>query len=116
MPSAYDEQHFGSVGRPLPGYEVMMADMLCRPLPLGAKGEILIHSTEPHRFMTSYLDNPAATAEKIRGFWFHTGDLGAFGVDGWLYYHGRLKNEILRRGENISAEELKSVADGHPAV
>jgi len=116
MPSAYDEHRFGSVGRPRPGYEVMVADMLCQPLPPGAKGEILIRSTEPHSFMTGYLDNPAATAEKIRGFWFHTGGLGAFDADGWLYYHGRLKNLIRRRGENISAEGLESVADGYPAV
>ena len=114
--NSYDEQRFGSVGRPLPGYEVMVADGFGRPLPPDEKGEILIRSTEPHGFMTGYLDNPAATAEKIRDFWFHTGDLGAFDADGWLYYHGRLKDVIRRRSENISAAELESVADRHPGV
>jgi crotonobetaine/carnitine-CoA ligase len=59
---------------------------------------------------------PEATLEAFRNLWFHTGDLGYFDEDGFLYYVGRKKDAIRRRGENISAYEIESVINQHPSV
>jgi len=56
------------------------------------------------------------TAEAFRDGWFHTGDIARLDADGWLYYLGRKKDMIRRRGENISAFEVEEVVEAHPAV
>ena len=63
-----------------------------------------------------YHGMPEATAEAFRDGWFHTGDLGRLDADGWLYFQGRKKDAIRRRGENISAFEIEEVVEAHPAV
>ena len=65
--------------------------------------------------MTGYVANPAATAEAFYGDWFRTGDLGVL-RDGYLYLEGRIKELIIRGGENISPVEIEQVLLGHPAV
>jgi carnitine-CoA ligase len=111
-----DRRRIGSAGQPHEGYEVAIVDGFDRPLPAGQAGEIVIRSTEPWGFMSGYLNDVAATVASQRNFWFHTGDLGVMDEEGWLYYRGRLKDVIRRRGENISAEELESIANKHPSV
>jgi len=59
---------------------------------------------------------PEVTAEAFRDGWFHTGDLARLDGQGWLYYLGRKKDAIRRRGENISAFEVEEVVESHPAV
>ena len=59
---------------------------------------------------------PEANAEAFRGGWFHTGDLGRLDEKGNLYFEGRKKDAIRRRGENISAFEVEQVIESHPAV
>jgi len=66
--------------------------------------------------MSGYYKMPEATLEAFRNLWFHTGDLGYLDDDGFLFYVGRKKDAIRRRGENISAYEIETVVNEHPAV
>jgi acyl-CoA synthetase (AMP-forming)/AMP-acid ligase II len=65
--------------------------------------------------MPGYVDDPDANAESFFDGWFRTGDLGAF-EDGYLRLTGRLKEMILRGGENVSPYEVEDVLLRHPAV
>ena len=96
----------GSCGRVVPPYQVEIAP----------DGEILVRSQEPGLVTLGYHGMPEATAEAFRGGWFHTGDFGRLDEDGWLYFRGRKKDAIRRRGENISAFEIEKVVESHPAV
>jgi len=87
---------FGSVGRPLPGQEIAIAD----------DGEILLSG--PNIFH-SYHDDPRATEEALRGGWLHTGDLGHQDEDGYLYVTGRKKDIIITAGgKNITPSNLEN--------
>ena len=66
--------------------------------------------------MTGYYRMPEVNREAFRGGWFHTGDLGRLDEAGNLYFEGRKKDAIRRRGENISAFEIEQVIESHPAV
>ena len=63
-----------------------------------------------------YLTNPEANAESFFDGWFRTGDRGSIDADGYLRLEGRLKEMILRGGENISPYEIEEVLLTHPAV
>jgi len=96
----------GSCGRVVPPYEIRIA----------ADSELLVRCAEPGHLTLGYYGMPEATAEAFREGWFHTGDLARLDADGWLYYMGRKKDAIRRRGENISAFEIEEVVEAHPAV
>jgi oxalate---CoA ligase len=81
-------------------------------LPEGSAGEVVIQGPG---VMAGYANNPAATAEAFAGEWFRTGDRGVL-REGYLYLEGRLKEMILRGGENISPAEIEQVLLDHPAV
>ena len=85
-------------------------------LRIGEDGEILVACEEPGLMTLGYQGMPEATAEAFHDGWFHTGDLGRLDADGWLYFLGRKKDAIRRRGENISAFEIEEVVEAHPAV
>jgi fatty-acyl-CoA synthase len=59
--------------------------------------------------MSEYWRNPEATAEALRGGWFHTGDIGHFDAEGWLVVDGRSKDMIISGGENIYPAEVENV-------
>lgn len=106
-------------GRPLPGFEAMVADGEGREVPRGQEGELLVrHSAaDPrHGFFSGYLKNEAATEESWRGGWFHTGDVVRMADDGMLYFVDRMKNIIRRSGENIAAAEIEACLQAHDAV
>jgi acyl-coenzyme A synthetase/AMP-(fatty) acid ligase len=69
-----------------------------------------------HAFFSGYLKDEAATAEAWADGWFHTGDLVRRDADGNFFFVDRKKNVIRRSGENISAVEVESVLNQHPAV
>jgi crotonobetaine/carnitine-CoA ligase len=90
-----------------------------RPLPPGEIGEIVarpVRDEDRHLMMNGYYAMPDLTRETFRGGWLHTGDLGRLDEDGNLYFEGRKKDAIRRRGENISAYEIEQVIEEHPAV
>ena len=105
----------GSAGRPLPEFEIRIADESSEPVPPGASGEILVRSSEPHALMLGYDADPVATVAAWRDLWLHTGDAGYLDEDGQLFFTGRLKDAIRVRGENVSAfevEEAMAALDG----
>ena len=103
----FDEpRRLGSCGRVVPPYEIQIAD----------DGELLVRCSEPGLMTSGYYGMPEVTAEAFRDGWFHTGDIARLDADGWLYYLGRKKDMIRRRGENISAFEVEEVMEAHPAV
>ena len=106
----------GSIGRPVPGYEVAILDEAGARLPPGACGEIAIRAEEDCALFTRYVGDPEATAQAMRGGWFHTGDLGSRDADGHFHFCGRIKDAIRVGGENVSAQELEAIADSHPAI
>jgi long-chain acyl-CoA synthetase len=93
-----------SVGRPLPGVEVRIAP----------DGEVLTRG--PH-VMKGYWNDPAATAEALRGGWLHTGDLGALDADGFLSITGRKKELlVLSTGEKVVPTYLEGLLQADPCI
>jgi crotonobetaine/carnitine-CoA ligase len=118
--TAYTVDHprekLGSAGKPRRGFEVRILDAQGRELPRGKPGEIVVRCDEPARVSSGYHAMPEQTAAARRGGWFHTGDLGLLDEDGFLWFAGRQKDAIRRRGENVSAFEVEQVLDAHPAI
>jgi carnitine-CoA ligase len=103
----------GSAGKPAGGSEFRVVDG-GRDVPPGAVGEIVFR--HPLGQVTRYHNLPQATAEAYRDGWFHSGDLGRIDEKGDLFFVGRLKEAIRRRGENVSAWEVANVIERHPKV
>jgi len=103
----------GSVGRPMPGIEVGVVDGADRLLPAGQAGEVVVRGPN---VMRGYLGRPDESAQALRGGWLHTGDVGRFGDDGYLTLVDRVKDLIIRGGENIYPKEIEDVLYAHPAV
>jgi acyl-CoA synthetase (AMP-forming)/AMP-acid ligase II len=94
------------------GAEIRLLDERGAEVPAGATGEVAIRGPG---LTPGYLDNPEANAAAFSGTWFRTGDLGSL-EGGHLRLSGRLKEMILRGGENISPYEIERVLLLHPAV
>ncbi|MBI3273112.1 MAG: long-chain fatty acid--CoA ligase [Planctomycetes bacterium] len=103
----------GSIGLPLPGQELAIVDDQDRPVPTGEVGEIVVRGPN---VMRGYWNNPAATAETLRGGRLHTGDLGRVDADGYYFIAGRKKEMIIRGGENIYPREIEEVLHRHAGV
>ena len=101
----------GSVGIAT-GCEIAIADAGRRLLPPGSYGEIVIRGPG---VTPGYVGNPDANADAFFDGWFRTGDRGVI-ENGYLRLEGRLKEMILRGGENISPAEIEDVLLRHPAV
>ena len=103
----------GSAGRPALNVETRVVDEEDRPLPPGEVGEIVHRS--PH-LISAYYNDPEKTAEAFRGGWFHSGDLGRFDEDGYLYVVDRKKDMIKTGGENMASREVEEAIFRHPDV
>src|SRR6185295_11964643 len=90
--------------------EVMVADEQDRPLPLGETGEIICRGDT---IMAGYWRNPEASAATLKGGFLHTGDLGAFDVDGYLTLKDRSKDMIISGGSNIYPREVEEILLKH---
>jgi long-chain acyl-CoA synthetase len=111
------EDHKGaalaSAGRPVLGVEARVVDYEDRDVPVGECGEVV---TRGAHVMKGYWNRPEITAEALRGGWMHTGDLGRFDEDGFLYILDRKKDMIKPGSENVYSPEVESMILGHPAV
>ena len=103
----------GTDGRLLAGNRVRLVDADGRDVPGGADGEILTRGPE---LFTGYTDPALNAAAFLPGGWFRTGDVGRTDADGYLTVTDRLKDIIIRGGENISAKEVEDLLVTHPAV
>jgi acyl-CoA synthetase (AMP-forming)/AMP-acid ligase II len=103
----------GSVGKPAAQTSVRIVDDHDRDVAPGGAGELLVRSPA---MMVGYWNDPAATAEALRGGWMHTGDLARCDDDGYHWFVSRKKEIIIRGGSNISPLEVEEVLDEHPAV
>jgi acyl-CoA synthetase (AMP-forming)/AMP-acid ligase II len=101
----------GSVGVPT-GTDIAVADAGGALQPDGNAGEVVIRGPG---VMSGYVNNPDATAEAFFGDWFRTGDRGVL-REGYLFLEGRLKEMILRGGENIAPAEIEQVLMSHLSV
>jgi fatty-acyl-CoA synthase len=102
-------------GYPIPGVEMRVVDANDNDVPHDghAIGEIIVRGDG---VMEGYWRQPDASAEALRGGWFHTGDMATFNEDGYLLIVDRKKDIIVSGGENISSLELEKSILAHPAV
>jgi len=109
------EKRVGTVGRVHPHVEVKIVDPATNHcVPRGAAGELC---TRGYSVMLGYWDNPHATAEAIDGArWMHTGDLATMDDAGYVNIVGRIKDMIIRGGDNIYPREIEEYLYGHPDV
>jgi len=96
----------GTVGLPFIGQRIAIADPSGVHLLQGATGEVLVQGPN---VMRGYLGKPEETAKTIVDGWLHTGDIGRIDEDGYLAIVGRLKEMIIRGGENIYPKEIEDV-------
>ena len=118
-PGAVPSPPPGSCGRCVPEYRLRIVDDAGDSVTTGDIGEIVARpaaTADRHIMMTRYHGMPEVNRDAFRGGWFHTGDLGRLDDEGNLYFEGRKKDAIRRRGENISAFEIEQVIEAHPAV
>jgi len=104
-----------SVGRPMPGIEVRVADPETgAELPRGSQGEVVCRG---YSIMKGYYNNPEATTKAIGADgWLHSGDLGVMDENDYLTITGRLKDMIIRGGENIYPREIEEFLHTMPGV
>ncbi|MFI2478835.1 AMP-binding protein [Nocardia xishanensis] len=103
----------GSAGRPVPGNDVRLLDENNHEVPPGANGEVCVRSP---LVMDGYWRRPEETEAAFSGGWLHTGDIGKFDPDGFLYIVDRAKDVIITGGFNVYPREIEDVLVEHPAV
>jgi long-chain acyl-CoA synthetase len=108
-----DNSKPGSIGLPVDGVDMRVVDEAGNDVPCGRVGEIAIRG---HNVMRGYWNRPEATAEAIKGGWFHTGDIGRQDDDGFFFIVDRKNDLIIRGGFNVYPREIEEVLYEHPAV
>jgi acyl-CoA synthetase (AMP-forming)/AMP-acid ligase II len=103
----------GTLGRPLPGIDVMVGGVNGGPAAPGEIGELLLRGEQ---MCSGYWGNEAATRELFAGGWLHTGDLVSQDADGWIYFKDRGKDMIKSGGENVYSAEVERVLAASPLV
>jgi fatty-acyl-CoA synthase len=109
------ERRCGTVGRAHPHVEIKIVDPASsRTVPRGERGEFLARG---YHVMRGYWNDPERTAEAIdAGGWMHTGDLAVMDDDGYVNIVGRIKDMVIRGGENVYPREVEEFLHGHPDV
>jgi acyl-CoA synthetase (AMP-forming)/AMP-acid ligase II len=119
MPPEEEMERPASVGRPLPGTEVVIVDAEGRWLPAGHTGEIVVRGPN---VMAGYWRAPEITARTFRRdersgqVWLHTGDFGQLDEDGYLYFEGRRDDMFKHKGTRVSTLEIEAAAMDIPGV
>lgn len=106
----------GSCGRSRPDMEVRIVDEDDCELGPDHQGEIVVRPREPDVILSGYYKQPDKMVEACRNLWFHTGDRGSLDSDGYLYFHGRIKELIRRGGEMISPVEIETILRKMPGI
>lgn len=114
--NSVDDSRFGSCGRVRPDLDIRIIDADDKEVPPGQQGEIVVRPRAPDVILLGYYKKPEQMLSSCRNLWFHTGDLGRFDSDGYLFYHGRLKELIRRSGEMISPVEVETCLRRMPLV
>ncbi len=103
----------GSCGKAIEGDEVRIVDGQDRDVPVGERGELIFRGPN---LPLGYVNGPEATAEALRGGWYHSGDVGYMDAEGYVYIVDRIKDTIICGGYNIYPKEVEDVIYAHPAV
>jgi acetyl-CoA synthetase len=106
----------GSMGLPLPGWDVAVLDEDENPLPAGERGEICLRARSNPHYPIGYWNRPEDTEEVFGGEWFHTNDAAEVDDDGYFWYAGRADDVIISAGYRIGPFEVESACVEHPAV
>ena len=106
----------GSMGRPMPGWEVAILDEDENELPVGERGEICLRARSNPHYPIGYWNRPEDTKEDFEGDWFHTKDAAELDDDGYVWYAGRADDVIISAGYRIGPFEVESACVEHPAV
>ncbi len=106
----------GSMGRPVPGWDVAILDEDEQPLPPGERGEICLRARSNPHYPLGYWNRPEDTDEVFGGEWFHTKDAAELDEDGYVWYAGRADDVIISAGYRIGPFEVESACVEHPAV
>ena len=106
----------GSMGRPVPGWDVRILDEDEREVPSGERGEICLRARSNPHYPLGYWRNEEATRETFDGEWFHTKDAATVDADGYVWYAGRADDVIISAGYRIGPFEVESTCLEHPAV
>ncbi|CAN7709063.1 AMP-binding protein [Aminobacter sp. LjRoot7] len=104
--------HWGSIGRALPGVELELLDNDGKPVGTDEPGEVCLKGPR----MTGYWRNPEATAQALAGGWLHTGDIAIRDKDGYLFLVDRKKDMIRSGGQNVYSKEVEDCISFHSAV
>lgn len=108
------DKRVATVGKPGPHLEVKILDENGRVTPIGGRGEIC---TRGYSVMQGYWDDPERTTETIdQAGWLHSGDLGVMDEEGYVQIVGRIKDLIIRGGENVYPREVEEFLYTHPAI
>jgi acetyl-CoA synthetase len=106
----------GSMGKPMPGWEVAILDEDERPVGPGERGEICLRARSNPHYPLGYWNRPEDSAEVFGGEWFHTKDAASADEDGYFWYEGRADDVIIAAGYRIGPFEVESACLEHPAV
>jgi fatty-acyl-CoA synthase len=108
------DRRTSTVGRVHPHVEVMVVDPETElPVPCGTPGELC---TRGYSVMIGYWDEPEKTAEVLRRGWMHTGDLATMDDEGYVNIVGRIKDMVIRGGENVYPREIEEFLYSHPDI
>lgn len=108
------EKRLHTCGKPMPGLKARVVDPDSQEeMPVGEKGEIQLKG---YAVFDGYYKAPDKNAEAFVDGWFRTGDLCVLDEDGYIEFHGRIKDMLKVGGENVAAIEIESVLATHPAV
>ena len=106
----------GSMGRPMPGWEVAILDEDEKQLGVGERGEICLRARSNPHYPIGYWHRDEDTEEVFGGDWFHTKDAAELDEDGYVWYAGRADDVIISAGYRIGPFEVESACVEHPAV
>ena len=107
----------GSMGKPMPGWEVSILDEDERPVTPGERGEICLKARSNPHYPLGYWNRPAEDSQEVfGGDWFHTKDAARQDADGYIWYEGRADDVIISAGYRIGPFEVESACLEHPAV